>query len=149
MHAHVGLNRRSYVIMHAHLSHGCTQFGFKETTAPSSSSSSSLSSSSSSSCTPPPSQLPSKSLFFIFFRRCLIIRYVVHYSCLLIEKSLAVTSSSSSSPPLPPSSPSLPFCYWSHDIMSLSESGCAVRSQICCWSESTERSLCSVCKVCF
>lgn len=83
---------------------------------------------------PPPPQLS-----FQVFWRCLMIRYVAHYSCLLIEKSQAVTSSTyssiSSSLPSSTSSSSLPFHSRSHDVVSLSESGCAVLSQICCWSE--------------
>lgn len=115
-------SRRSYIIMHAHLMHGCTDFGQKkQLPAP----------------LPPPPQLLSN-FVFLGMAALLMIRYVVYYSCLLIEKSLRVTSSSSSSLPLSPSS-SLPFL--SHDVVSLSESGCVVQSQICHWSETGKKRL--------
>lgn len=118
-------SRCSYIIMHAHLMHGCTDFGQKkQLSAP----------------LPPPPQLLSN-FVFLGMAALLMIRYVVYYSCLLIEKSLRVTSStSSSSLPLSPSS-SLPF--WSHDVVSLSESGCVVQSQICHWSETEKKDYCS------
>lgn len=118
-------SRCSYIIMYAHLMHGCTDFGQKkQLSAP----------------LPPPPQLLSN-FVFLGMAALLMIRYVVYYSCLLIEKSLRVTSStSSSSLPLSPSS-SLPF--WSHDVVSLSESGCVVQSQICHWSETEKKDYCS------
>lgn len=114
-------SRRSYIIMHSHLMHGCTDFGQKkQLSAP----------------LPPPPQLLSN-FVFLGMSALLMIRYVVYYSCLLIEKSLRVTSSSSSLPRSPSSS--LPF--WSHDVVSLSESGCVVQSQICHWSETEKKKI--------
>lgn len=106
------------IIMNAHLSHGCTELGQKKQ---------------------PSAPLPFLvNQCFLEMFSLLIIRYLVHYSCLLIEKSIAVTSSTPTTSSSLPSSPSssLPLCCcWSHDIVSLSESGCAVPSQICCCSE--------------
>lgn len=46
-----------------------------------------------------------------------------------------IIPSISSSLPSSTSSSSSPFHSWPHDVVSLSESGCAVLSQICCCSE--------------
>lgn len=89
-HAHVRLSRLSYIIMHAHLSHGCTEFGQKKRPCPPPPLALALTS------TPLPPLLLSKSVSWEM-STFLISRYVVHCSCLLIEKSLAVTSSTSSS----------------------------------------------------